>query len=172
MPQRHITVPQLPLLGILTLAAALLFPGLGTAPIERAEIYFMDGARSMVERDDYLVPYYRGQPFFDKPALTYWPMAVSFHAFGFTSEAARLVSVLVALLVISSTVRLGVQLFDRRAAVYGGIILATTLGFLSFGRLAMSNMLLTLWTTLAMAFAVAAFHDSEARGAELDRHLR
>lgn len=162
MPQRYMTMPLLPLLGILTLAAALLFPGLGTAPIERAEIYFMDGARSMVERDDYVVPYYRGQPFFDKPALTYWLIAVSFHTLGFTSAAARLVSVLVALLVVLSTVWLGVQLFNRRTAVYGGIILATTLGFVSFGRLAMSDMLLTLWSTLAVAVAVAACHDSEA----------
>ena len=59
---------------------------------------------------------------------------------------------------------MGLQLFDRRTAVYGGIILATTLGFVSFGRLAMSDMLLTLWSTLAMALAVAAFRDGSASG--------
>ena len=56
----------------------LLFSSLGQAPIERAEIYFLDGARSMVERADWLVPYYRGEPFFDKPPLTYWLMALAF----------------------------------------------------------------------------------------------
>ena len=164
MQQRYMTIVLMPLLGILPLAAVLLFPGLGASPIERAEIYFLDGARSMVERQDYLIPYYRGQPFFDKPALTYWLMAASFQTFGFTLAAARLVSVLVALLALTSTVWLGVQLFDRRTAVYGGIILATTLGFVSFGRLAMSDMLLTLWSTLAMALAVAAFRDGSASG--------
>jgi len=164
MQQRYMTIWLLPLLGILTLAAVLLFPGLGASPIERAEIYFLDGARSMVERQDYLIPYYRGQPFFDKPALTYWLIAASFQTFGFTLAAARLVSVLVALLALTSTVWLGVQLFDRRTAVYGGIILATTLGFVSFGRLAMSDMLLTLWSTLAMALAVAAFRDGSTSG--------
>ena len=164
MPQRYMTIVLMPLLGLLTLAAVLLFPGLGASPIERAEIYFLDGARNMVERQDYLVPYYRGQPFFDKPALTYWLMAASFQAFGFTLAAARLVSALVALLALISTVWLGVQLFDRRTAVYGGIILATTLGFVSFGRLAMSDMLLTFWSTLAMALAVAAFRDGDASG--------
>src|SRR6266850_1355875 len=164
MQQRYMTIWLLPLLGILTLAAVLLFPGLGASPIERAEIYFLDGARSMVERQDYLIPYYRGQPFFDKPALTYWLMAASFQTFGLTLAAARLVSVLVALLALTSTVWLGVQLFDRRTALYGGIILSTTLGFVSFGRLAMSDMLLTLWSTLAMALAVAAFRDGSTSG--------
>jgi 4-amino-4-deoxy-L-arabinose transferase-like glycosyltransferase len=91
-------------------------------------------------------------------------MAASFQVFGFTLAAARLVSVLVALLALSSTDWLGVQLYDRRTVVYGGIILATTLGFISFGRLAMSDMLLTLWSTLAMALAVAAFRDGNASG--------
>ena len=51
----------------------------------------MDAARGMVERGDCLVPRYQGQPFFDKPALTYWLMAAGFRAFGFTPGAARLV---------------------------------------------------------------------------------
>ena len=38
------------LLALLLLGAVLLFPSLGDAPFERAEIYFMDGARAMVER--------------------------------------------------------------------------------------------------------------------------
>ena len=43
-------------------------------------------------RGDWLVPRYRGEPFFDKPALTYWLMAAAFRAFGFSPGAARLVS--------------------------------------------------------------------------------
>jgi hypothetical protein len=89
MRQRYMTIVLMPLLGLLTLAAVLLFPGLGASPIERAEIYFLDGARNMVERQDYLVPYYRGQPFFDRPALTYWLMAASFQTFGFTLSVIR-----------------------------------------------------------------------------------
>jgi 4-amino-4-deoxy-L-arabinose transferase-like glycosyltransferase len=160
----HMTRRLPPLLGILTLATVLLLPGLGITPIERAEIYFLDGARSMVERDDYLIPYYRGQPFFDKPALTYWLMATSFQAFGFTLAAARMVSMLVALLALACTVWLGGQLYDRRTAMYGGLILATTLGFVSFGRLAMSDMLLMFWSTLAMGLAVATFRNSGSFG--------
>jgi len=113
----------------------------------------MDGARSLVERGDWLVPYYRGEPFFDKPALSYWLMAAAFQLFGFTPGAARLVPALAALLVLAVTVRLGALVLDRRAGLLGGLLLATTLAFLSFGRVAMSDMLLTLWTTLAYLLA-------------------
>ena len=47
--------------------AALVFTGLGSAPLERAEIYFLDGARDMVETGRWLVPHFRGEPFFDTP---------------------------------------------------------------------------------------------------------
>jgi hypothetical protein len=93
-------------------ASVLLFPGLGSAPLERAEIYFLDGARSMVERADWLVPYYRGQPFFDKPPLTYWLMAASFRAFGFSAGAGRLVPAFATLGVLLATLWLGSVLFD------------------------------------------------------------
>jgi dolichol-phosphate mannosyltransferase len=137
-------------------AAVLLFPGLGAAPLERAEIYFLDGARSMVERHDLLVPYYRAEPFFDKPPLTYWLMAGTFELFGFGAGAARLVPAVSALCVLLATLWLGSVLFDRRTAWIGALVLATTGAFLAFGRVAMSDMLLALWTTLAMALGVRA----------------
>jgi len=139
------------------LALAVLLPGLGAAPLERAEIYFVDAARAMVERGDYLVPYYRGEPFFDKPALTYWLMAGAFRVLGFHLAAARLVPAVAAVLVLATTLWLGRLLFGARPALIGTVVLATTGAFLAFGRIAMSDMLLTLWTLLAAALAVQAF---------------
>ena len=52
-PGRSLLWPGL----LLGLATAAYFIGLGDAPIERAEIYFLDAARGMVERSDWLVPY-------------------------------------------------------------------------------------------------------------------
>jgi len=116
----------------------------------------MDGARAMAETGDWLVPRYQGEPFFDKPALTYWLMAASFRAFGYTLGAGRLVSVAAALGLLLATAWLGRLLLDRRAALYGSVALATTLLVLSLGRVAMSDMLLTLWCTLAVALGVWA----------------
>jgi 4-amino-4-deoxy-L-arabinose transferase-like glycosyltransferase len=116
----------------------------------------MDGARAMVESGDWLVPRYQGSPFFDKPALTYWLMAASFRAFGFTLGAGRLVSIAAALCLLLATAWLGRLLLGRRDAFYGALALGTTLLVLSFARVAMSDMLLALWCTLAMALGVAA----------------
>jgi dolichol-phosphate mannosyltransferase len=110
----------------------------------------------MLERHDLLVPYYRGQPFFDKPPLTYWLMAASFHAFGIGAGAARVVPAVAALSVLMATLWLGSVLFDRRTAWAAALMLATTGAFLGFGRVAMSDMLLALWTTLAIAIGARA----------------
>jgi 4-amino-4-deoxy-L-arabinose transferase-like glycosyltransferase len=135
----------------------LLLPNLGLAPLERAEIYFLDAARTMVESGDWVVPRYEGKPFFDKPILSYWLMAVAMEWLGPDAGAARLVPVLAAVGVVLATVWLGVLLFDRRSALAGALVLATSLAFLSFARVAMSDMLLAAWTTLAVALAVLAY---------------
>lgn len=121
----------------------------------------MDGARAMVETRDWLVPRYQGEPFFDKPALTYWLIAASFRTLGVSLGAGRLVSAAAALGAIAATAWLGRLLLGRRAALYGALAFGTTLLVLSFGRVAMSDMLLTLWCTLAVAIAVSA---TDARG--------
>jgi 4-amino-4-deoxy-L-arabinose transferase-like glycosyltransferase len=134
----------------------VLLPSLGSAPLERAEIYFMDAARAMVESGDWLVPRYQGQEFFDKPALTYWLMATSFRVFGFTLAAGRLVSALAALASVVATAWLGRRLLGAREGAAGALVFGTTLLVLAFGRVAMSDMLLTLSCTLAVAIGVSA----------------
>lgn len=143
--------------------AVLLLPGLGSLPITRAEIYFLDAARHMAESGDWLVPRYQGEPFFDKPALAYWAMAAAFRLLGAEPFAARLVSVLAALGVVAATVSLGRRLFDSRTAIAAGACLSTTLAFLSFGRIAMSDMLLSFFTTLGVTLGARAWDEDPPR---------
>jgi 4-amino-4-deoxy-L-arabinose transferase-like glycosyltransferase len=142
---------------LVVLSACLLLPAADLAPLERAEIYFLDGARAMIESGDWLIPRYRGEAFFDKPPLTYWLIAGSFEAFGFTLAAARLVPALAAIGTLLACVWLGSLLLDRGRALSGALVLTTTFAFVSFGRIAMSDMLLALWTTLALALAVRLY---------------
>ena len=111
----------------------------------------------MVESGDWLVPRYRGETFFDKPALAYWLMAASQLWAGTTPGAARAVPASAAILVLLATIALGAELFDRRSALWGGLVLASTFAFVTFGHMAMSDMLLALWSTLAVTLAVRAF---------------
>ena len=133
---------------------ALLLPNLGQGPLTRAEIYFLDAARGMVESGDWLIPRYEGQPFFDKPILSYWLMAGAMDLLGTTAGAARLVPVLSAAGLVLATAWLGTLLFERRTALAGGLVLATTLAFLSFARVAMSDMLLSLLSTVAVGLGL------------------
>jgi 4-amino-4-deoxy-L-arabinose transferase-like glycosyltransferase len=140
----------------------LLGTQLGAAPLERAEIYFVDAARAMVESGDYLVPRYKGQPFFDKPPLAYWLMAACFETFGFHLWAARLVPVTAALALLAATLWLGRLLFDRATGLLGAVVLGTTLLFLSFGRVAMSDMLLAAFSTLAVCLGAIVLQQAPA----------
>jgi 4-amino-4-deoxy-L-arabinose transferase-like glycosyltransferase len=143
--------------------AALLLPSLAAAPIERAEIYFMDAARGMVETGDWLVPRYAGEPFFDKPILAYWLMAGAMSRFGTTPGAARLVAVAASFATVLATVWLGTLLFGRRTAVVGGLVLSTSVAFLAFSRLAMADMPLAAFTTAAVALGVRALQPDAPR---------
>lgn len=145
---------------LLILSAAVFTVGLSDAPIERAEIYFLDVARAMLERSDLLVPYYRGEPFYDKPPLTYWLVALSFKVLGPSLLAGRLVAVALALATLGVTFSFVKHLIrplesgatghqGQDAAFFAVAILATSTAFVSFARLTMSDMLLTLLTLLA-----------------------
>ena len=145
---------------LLALSAVAFVVGLSDAPIERAEIYFLDAARAMVERSDWLVPYYRGEPFYDKPPLTYWLLAFSFEVLGPSLFSGRLVAALLALATLGATFFTATRLIAPRepgrpslegqaAAFFATSILATSYAFVSFARLTMSDMLLTLLTLLA-----------------------
>ena len=142
----------------------LLLTNIGRAPLERAEIYFLDASRAMVETGDLVVPRYQGEAFYDKPVLTYWLMAAAMKAVGAGPGAGRAVSALAAIGVLLATAWLGTLLFSRRTAAASAFVLSTTLAFLSFGRIAMSDVLLAAWTTLAVALAVRAFAASPPRG--------
>lgn len=148
------------------------FIGLGDAPIERAEIYFLDAARAMVERSDWLVPYYRGEPFYDKPALTYWLLALSFDLFGPGLFAGRLVAGLLALATLFATYGMARRLIARtddgasrshEAAFCATAILGTSYAFVSFARLTMSDMLLTLLTLAAGALYLSSETENRPR---------
>jgi 4-amino-4-deoxy-L-arabinose transferase len=114
----------------------------------------------MVESGDWLIPRYEGRPFFDKPILSYWAMAASMKVFGTSPAAARLVPLVSALLLVLASAWLGTLSFDRRSALAGAFVLATTIAFLSFARVAMSDMLLALFTTLAVALGIRAYRTS------------
>lgn len=153
--------------GLALLALLALLAALSEAPPQRAEVYFLDGALTMLESGDLLVPTFRGQPFFDKPPLATWLMAGALALGGREPWTARLVSVLATLLAAAATWCLGRRLLGRAAATAGALVFLATPAVLGFGRLAMSDMLLTLLCLLALHLGLLALRPgaSPAAGA-------
>ncbi len=66
--------------------------------IDRDEPRFAEASREMIERGDYIVPYFNNQVRLDKPPLAYWAQVASYRIFGESDFAARFPSVVAAAL--------------------------------------------------------------------------
>jgi 4-amino-4-deoxy-L-arabinose transferase-like glycosyltransferase len=122
----------------------------------RAESYFALGARLMVEQGGWLTPHAPDEQVLNKPPLTYWLIGISYKLFGVSYGSARLPSVIAALAVLAIVYAFGFQVGGIRAGTISAATLATSYLFLNFARMAMSDMLLTLFATASLScFAFA-----------------
>ncbi len=121
---------------------------------------YAEAAREMINRQDYIVPYFNEVPRYDKPILFYWAEILSFKAFGVSEWAARLPSVLAALGLIACAYSLG--------SFTSAILLTTSLEFFIMARMSVTDMLLTLCMSAALVFfykfyEVILLHDLRSR---------
>src|SRR3984893_13833907 len=78
--------------------------------IDRDEPRFAEASREMIERGDYVVPYFNNHFRFDKPPLAYWMQVASYKVFGENDFAARFPSAIAAALVALSIFAWGSRL--------------------------------------------------------------
>jgi 4-amino-4-deoxy-L-arabinose transferase-like glycosyltransferase len=133
----------------------------------RAESYFALGSRLTVEQGDWLMPHAPDELPLNKPPLTYWLIGVSYKLFGASYGSARLPAVLGALLLLAIVYAFAVRLYGKSTALVSIVMLASSFLFLSFARLAMSDMLLTLCTTASLACFIQALTEAESRSRAL-----
>jgi 4-amino-4-deoxy-L-arabinose transferase-like glycosyltransferase len=132
----------------------LFTPGL----LDDVDSVYIEIAREMMQRHDYVTPYINGIRFFDKPPLLYWMAAGSMHLFGIHDWAARLPLALAVLALLLATYALGIRLFSAispsahadRAGFYAALALATSIGPYLYTRFYIPDILLALWMTLAV----------------------
>src|SRR6185312_1666547 len=154
---------------LLTAVSSIVFlTNLGVPQLwDEDEPIFAGAAQEMLERGEWIVPYFNGQMLPDKPVLTYWVMLAAYKTLGVNEWAARLGSALFAFGGVLLVWRLGRKLFSPAVGVWAGVILATSLGFDVVARAATPDTLLSFFSTLAMlAFACGATPPS---GAPLSR---
>jgi 4-amino-4-deoxy-L-arabinose transferase-like glycosyltransferase len=124
----------------------LFTPGL----LDDVDSIYIEVAREMLQRHDYVTPYVDGIRFFDKPPLMYWMAAASMKVFGSFDWAARLPLSILVLGLFLSVYALGRRLFGERAGFYAAIAMATSLGPYLFTRFYIPDILNALWMTLGV----------------------
>lgn len=135
-----------------------------TNPIlERAEIYFAESAREMLAAGQYVTPHYLGHAFFDKPILAYWAVAASFRVLGVSRLAARVPSMVAALLTILLTAFGVARMAGRKAGLAAASILCSSYMFFYQATLSMSDMWLTLFCAATSALLFAGNRDAGRR---------
>jgi len=134
----------------------LFTPGL----LDDVDSIYLEIAREMLQRHDYVTPYIDGIRFFDKPPLMYWLAAGSMRLFGQHDWAGRLPLALLTLALLLATYALALRLFPSgesdRAALYSALALATSVGPYLYTRFYIPDIPVALFLTLAIhAFLTA-----------------
>ena len=134
----------------------LFTPGL----LDDVDSVYLEIAREMLQRHDYVTPYIDGVRFFDKPPLMYWLAAGSMRLFGIYDWAGRLPLALLTLALLLTTYALALRLFPApnsdRAALYSALALATSIGPYLYTRFYIPDIPVALFLAVAIYAFLAA----------------
>lgn len=143
--------PRSHVLLLVAICAITFFAGLGTTALwEPDEPRFAEATRQMLERGDYLTPWFNDRPRFEKPVLLYWLQLPFFAALGATETAARLPSAIAALLAVLASYAIARELVSPRAGLLAAITLATTFRFVLYARQGLTDVPVAAAVTLAL----------------------
>lgn len=132
-------------------ASFLCFWGSHKVPLfDTDEPRYAQAAREMMERRDWILPTFNGQPRYAKPALFYWLLIGAYKVFGVNEFAARFWSG-VAAIAIALTLFLAIRSsFGWETGAIASLFWLTSLGTLIFAHAAITDMALTAFMTGAI----------------------
>ena len=150
---------------LLLLSGTLCFFRLGTPGLFDAdEPAYAQAAREMLTTGDWITPHFNGQPRFDKPILFYWLITLTYRVLGVTEFAVRFWSALAAVILVLVIARAARRWFGPPADLLAGLAFMTSLLTALLARAAVTDMLLTLFVTLAILAGVEALSESPEKG--------
>jgi 4-amino-4-deoxy-L-arabinose transferase-like glycosyltransferase len=139
---------------LLALVLALLVFRLGAVPLVGPdEPRYTRVAVEMHRAGEWVRPTLRGEPWLEKTPLFYWLAGGAFAVLGETEAAARVPSVLAALLLVGATALFGARLYGSAAGLHAGFVAGTSLLPFAYARAASMDMLLAATVTVAIGFA-------------------
>ena len=136
---------------IVLFSLTLLLAGNWILPLtDRDEARFGEASREMLQRGDYVVPWFNGAWRLDKPALIYWCQIASYNVFGDNPFGARLPSALFTTGTALLLVRWGKKITsDNKTALIAGAMFVAGLHVAIIGRVATADMAMVFFCALA-----------------------
>ncbi len=142
---------------LILLSALTFFVGLGRQAItDSDEAYYAEAGREMVQSGDWLTPHYNFDYRFQKPILFYWLVASTYVLTGVHEAAARFWAAAAGLGLTLLTFTAGRKWFDEESGTIAGTIAATSFGYFALARLALPDLPLAFFVTLATFAAFEA----------------
>jgi len=128
--------------------------------------------REMYERGDWMVPTYNYDLRTDKPIMLYWLMLSSFHFLGVSEFSARLPSACMATMTVFCVYAMGLRLFNQRVGFWSAVILASSLMYVTVGRISTPDSTLIGFITLSLLVYVYSVPASVWKGTNTVRPFR
>ncbi len=109
-------------------------------------------AKEMLASGNWMTLTKNGVPYYDKPVLYFWLVALCLKLFGLSELAVRLPSALAASLTVGFVSLWGSVSGGLKRGLWSGLILATSVEFVFLGRLGKMDMVFTFFFTAALLF--------------------
>lgn len=121
----------------------------GLPLIDRDEPRFAEASREMLERGDFIVPYFNDETRFDKPPLIYWLQDGAYKLFGENEFAARLPSAVCGALTTVVIALWGSRLYDPRTGWRAALMFGVCAQTLVHAHAAVADMAMIAASTAA-----------------------
>jgi 4-amino-4-deoxy-L-arabinose transferase-like glycosyltransferase len=136
------------LLALLAFVFVLFFYKLGSYPLfDMDEPRYAEAAREMLERGNWITPYFNYELRFDKPVFFYWLIAIAYKIFGLSEFSARFFSALSAAFIVGMVYLFGRHWISGRYGFFAGLILASSIMFMGLSRMSITDMTLACFMT-------------------------
>lgn len=149
--QKRFSSNSLPISLLIIITALALLWKLGAGSLAAwDEAIYAQVSKEIVRSGDWLTLRWEYQPWFEKPPLFIWMTALFYHVFGVSEFWARVPSALAGIALVGLTCLIGNYAYGKLVGFLAAVILLTCYHFLSFSRFGTMDVMLTLFTFLAL----------------------
>ncbi len=128
--------------------AVVFFFKLGSYPLfDLDEPRYAEAAREMLERHNWITPYFNYEVRFEKPVFFYWLIALAYQLFGLSEFSARFFSAVTASATVGMIYAFGRHFISRQFGLYAALILASSVLFIGIARMSITDMTLACFMT-------------------------